>query len=150
MLEPIEFELWCEQCQLLEIARRLIEAIRASEPVRSRQSRVGNWTGRYASDKMERTVQFESRTPEFLAVYTYENDKEVLEYYDQPSKIEMRYIAKSGRPVAFWHTPDYFVMRGDGAAWEEWKPEEKLVELAESMPNRYQRDEQGHWRCPPG
>src|SRR6266581_5562585 len=136
--------------ELHEIARRLIEAIRASEPVRSRQSRVGNWTGRYASDKMERTVQFESRTPEFLAVYTYENDKEVLEYYDQPSKIEMRYIAKSGRPVAFWHTPDYFVMRGDGAAWEEWKPEEKLVELAESMPNRYQRDEQGHWRCPPG
>src|SRR5216684_7254560 len=101
MLEPIEFELWCEQRQLLEIARQLIEVIRSSEPVRSRQSRVGNWTGRYASDKMGRTVQFESRTEEFPAVVSYEHDDEVFEYYDQPSKIEMRYNAKSGRPVAF-------------------------------------------------
>ena len=107
-------------------------------------------TGRYASDKNGRTSQFESRTEEFVAVVTYEHDDEVLEYYDQPSKIEMRYIAKSDRPVVFWHTPDFFVLRVDGAGWEEWKPQEKLVELAESMPNRYQRDEKGCWRCPPG
>ncbi len=150
MLEPIEFELWCEQHQLLIIARQLIAAIRASEPVRSRQSRVGNWTGRYASDKMRRTIQFESRTPEFPAIVTYEYNEKVREFFDQPSKIEMRYVAKSGRPVAFWHTPDFFVLYDDGAVWEEWKPEEKLIELAESMPNRYQRDEQGHWRCTPG
>ena len=86
----------------------------------------------------------------FLAIVTYEYNEKVREYYDQPSKIEMRYVAKSGRPVAFWHTPDFFVLYVDGAGWEEWKPEEKLIELAESMPNRYQRDEQGHWRCPPG
>ena len=150
MMDLLEFSLWCEERKLSDLARKVIEGIRSSEPVRSRQSRVGNWTGRYASDKMERTVQFESRTPEFLAVVSYEHDDKVLEYYDQPSKIEMRYVAKSGRPVAFWHTPDFFVLYGDGAGWEEWKPEEKLIELAESMPNRYQRDEQGHWRCPPG
>jgi putative transposase len=150
MLEPIEFELWCEQRQLLEIARRLIEAIRSSGPVRSRQSRVGNWTGRYTSDKMGRTIQFESRTDEFPAIVTYEHEEEVIEYYDQPSKIEMRYTSKGGRPVAIWHTPDFFVLRVDGAGWEEWKPEERLIELAESMPGRYQRDEKGRWRCPPG
>src|SRR6266702_3980232 len=150
MLEPLEFLLWCKERKWSEVARRLIEAIRSSEPVRSRRSRVGNWTGRYASDKMGRTIQFESRTEEFPAIVAYEHDDKVLEYYDQPSKIEMRYMTKSGRPVAIWHTPDFFVLRVDGAGWEEWKPQEKLIELAESMPNRYQRDEQGHWHCPPG
>ncbi len=150
MMDELEFSLWCDRLKFSQTTRGVIEGIRSSEPVRNRQSRVGNWTGRYASDKMERTVQFESRTEEFPAVVSYEHDDEVIEYYDQPSKIEMRYIAKSGRPVVFWHTPDFFVLRVDGAGWEEWKPQEKLVELAESMPNRYQRDEEGHWRCPPG
>lgn len=150
MPQSLEFSLWCDRLELSEKARKIAETIRSSEPVRNRQSRVGNWTGRYASDKMGRTIQFESRTDEFLAVISYEHDDEVLEYYDQPSKIEMRYTAKSGRPVVFWHTPDFFVLRVDGAGWEEWKPQEKLVELAESMPNRYQQDEQGCWRCPPG
>src|SRR5712691_694615 len=150
MMEPLEFALWCDERKLPEKGREIIEGIRSSEPVRSRQSRAGNWTGRYASDKMERTSQFESRTPEFLAAVSYENDEEVIEYYDQPSKIEMRYIAKSGRPLVFWHTPDFFVLRVDGARWEEWKPQEKLVELAVLMRYRYHRDEQGHWHCPPG
>jgi hypothetical protein len=99
---------------------------------------------------MGKTIQFESRTEEFAAITTHEYDKTVLEYFDQPSKIEMRYLAKSGRPVAFWNTPDFFVLRTDCAGWQEWKPEERLVELAETMPNRYHRDEQGRWRCPPG
>src|SRR6266496_3215968 len=150
MMDELEFSLWCDCLKYPKTTRGVIEKIRSSEPVRNRQSRVGNWTGRYASDKNGKTSQFESRTEEFVAVVTYEHDDEVLEYYDQPSKIEMRYIAKSDRPVVFWHTPDFFVLRVDGAAWEEWKPEEKLVELAESKPNRYQRDEQGHWHCPPG
>jgi len=150
MMDELEFSLWCDCLKYPKTTRGVIEKIRSSEPVRNRQSRVGNWTGRYASDKNGKTSQFESRTEEFVAVVTYEHDDEVLEYYDQPSKIEMRYIAKSDRPVVFWHTPDFFVLRVDGAGWEEWKPQEKLVELAESMPNRYQRNEQGHWRCPPG
>ena len=100
--------------------------------------------------KMGRTIQFESRTPEFPAIVIHEHDEKVIEYYDQPSKIEMRYTSKSGRPLAFWHTPDFFVLRDDSARWEEWKPEGKLIELAESMPGRYQRDENGSWRCPPG
>lgn len=151
-MQDLDFSLWCDDQELSESTRKLVEEIRSSEPVRSRQSRVGNWTGRYASDKMERTIQFESKTDEFLAVVSYEHDEAVLEYYDQPSKIEMRYMSggESPRPVTFWHTPDFFVLRVDGVGWEEWKPEAKLFELAESMPNRYQRDEQGKWRCPPG
>lgn len=149
-MQDMAFSLWCDRLEVSEGARKLIQQIRSSEPVRSRQSRVGNWTGRYPSSKMGRTIQFESRTEEFAAITTHEYDDEVLEYYDQPSKIEMRYISQNGRPVVFWNTPDFFVLRTDCAGWQEWKPEEKLVELAETMPNRYQRDEQGQWRCPPG
>ncbi|MFL5627229.1 MAG: hypothetical protein ACJ788_16740, partial [Ktedonobacteraceae bacterium] len=117
-MEQLEFLLWCKERKFSELAREVIEGIRSSEPVRSRQSRVGNWTGRYTSDKMGRTIQFESRTEEFPAIVTYEHDEKVIEYYDQPSKIEMRYSSKSGRPVAFWHAPDFFVLRVDGAGWE--------------------------------
>src|SRR5260370_7837221 len=149
MMDELEFSLWCDRLKFSKTTRGVIVGIRSSEAVRNRQSRVGNWTGRYGSGKMGRTIQVESRTPEFSATVSYEHDDEVCEYYDQPSKIEMRYVAKSGRPVVFWHTPDFFVLRVDGAGWEEWKPQEKLVELAESMPNGYQRDEQGHCRSPP-
>jgi putative transposase len=68
---------------------------------------------------MGKTIQFESRTEEFSAITTHEYDEMVLEYYDQPSKIEMRYLAKSGCPVAFWNTPDFFVLRTDRVGWEE-------------------------------
>src|SRR5260221_1368520 len=149
MMDDLEFSLWCDEQKFSELARKVIKGIRSSEPVRSRQSRVGNWTGRYASDKMKRTVQFESKTDEFVAVVSYEHDGEVHEYYDQPSKIEMRYVAKSGGPAVFWHTPDFFLLRIDGAGWEEWKPQEKLVELAKSMPNRNQPERPRRLPWPP-
>jgi putative transposase len=51
--------------------------------------------------------------------------------------------------VGVWQTPDYFLLRGDAAGWEEWKTEAGLERLAEIMPQRYVRNETGHWRCPP-
>jgi putative transposase len=33
---------------------------------------------------------------------------------------------------------------------EEWKTENQLQKLAEKYPSRYQRTEDGQWRCPPG
>jgi putative transposase len=48
------------------------------------------------------------------------------------------------------HTPDFFVLRWDAAGWEECKPENKLSELAEEMPNRYVRTHTNDWDCPPG
>jgi hypothetical protein len=35
-------------------------------------------------------------------------------------------------------------------AFEEWKAAEFLEECAERMPERYQREPGGGWRCPPG
>jgi putative transposase len=150
MLSEMAFSLWCDRLQLSPPARHLIQQIRSSDrPVRRTQSRVGNWRGAYPSRKVGKTIQFESRTVELPAIHTLEHNDDVLEYYDQPSKLDLSYH-KNGRPVSFLYTPDFFVLRSESAGWEEWKAEEQLVALSEDTPNRYQRDEQGQWRCPPG
>jgi hypothetical protein len=95
------------------------------------------------------TIQAESHHVELAAVYEYGHDPGTLEFYDQPPPIKLTYAAKAGRHVGVWHTPDYFVIRVDGAGWQEWKTEARLERLAETMPNRYRRDEFGHWTCPP-
>src|SRR5439155_13828078 len=87
---------------------------------------------------------------ELAGLYEYEHDRRVLEFYDQPPAIKLYYQAKNGRQVSVWHTPDYFVLRGDAIGWEEWKTDEGLEPLTQTMPHRYCRDTAGHWRCPPG
>jgi putative transposase len=96
------------------------------------------------------TIQFESHTVELWAIYTMEHDPAVLEYYDQPTTVRLRYPSKSGRPLTVAHTPDFLVLTHEGAWLEEWKHEEKLQQLTLSQPHRYVRDECGQWRCPPG
>jgi transposase InsO family protein len=95
-------------------------------------------------------IQAESYKNELAAVYEYEHDDEVLEFYDQPSQMKLNYRAASGKPVGVWHTPDYFVIYRDRAGWIECKTAEDLVELGKEMPNRYVQDSTGHWHCPPG
>jgi len=114
------------------------------------QGRATNVSGTYASRKMGCTIQFESHTVELWAIYTMEHDPAVLEYYDQPTTVHLRYPSKSGRPLTVSHTPDFLVLTQDGAWLEEWKKEEKLQQLTLSQPHRYERDERGQWRCPPG
>jgi hypothetical protein len=49
----------------------------------------------------------------------------VLEYYDQPTTLALRYPSTTGRQVTVHHTPDFLVLRTDGAVLEEWKPAER-------------------------
>jgi hypothetical protein len=79
-----------------------------------------------------------------------EYNRAVLEFFDQPCQLELANPGPSGRPTRALHTPDFLVLHTDGASLEEWKPEEKLLELMVTHPGRYQRDDSGHWRCPPG
>jgi transposase InsO family protein len=95
-------------------------------------------------------IQAESHRNELAGIYEYEHDAGTVEYYDQPPPIKLVYAAKSGRRVAVVHTPDFFVLRTDTVGWEEWKMEEELGCLAEAMPQRYGRGDDGNWHCPPG
>ena len=143
MLTTDAFHAWCHRLQLAPGTVERIAAIRSSPPVRTVTGRAGNVTGRYPSPKMQRTIQFESHKVELWAIYTMEHDEQVLEYYDQPRQLELRYQSPTGRPLTVQHTPDFLVLRQDSACFEEWKPEDRLVELAKTQPQRYQRDEDG-------
>ena len=61
-----------------------------------------------------------------------------------------QYQNKKGRKIGHYHTPDFFVLRTTGAAWEEWKTETELKQLSEKYPSRYQKNVSGKWHCPPG
>lgn len=144
---------WLELCQRLvlsEAARTVIQEIRSSPPTRRVRSGAGNVAVHYPSRKMGVTIQAESHRNELAAVYEFEHDPEVREYYDQPPSIRLRYPAKNGRQLAVPHTPDYFVIRTDAVGWVECKMKEDLVRLAEKMPHRYIQGSDGAWRCPPG
>jgi putative transposase len=100
--------------------------------------------------KMGCTIQFESPRGELAFIYQLEHDATVLEFYDQPESIKLIYPGRTGKPVSIFHTPDFFVLREDGAGWVECKMEEQLPQLAERMPHRYVRTPDGTWSCPPG
>jgi transposase InsO family protein len=99
---------------------------------------------------MGATIQFESHRVELPIVYELEHDASVLEYYDQPPSIQLHYAARDGRRLNVHHTADFFVLREDSAGWEECKTDLDLEKLAESAPNRYRRNGEGAWHCPPG
>ena len=149
-MKPSQFEQWCHHLQLSAPTCSFIEKLRLSPPVRRVQGRAMNVSGAYTSRKMGVTIQFESHKVELWAIYLMEYDAQVLEYFDQATTLTLEYESLSGRKVVAQHTPDFFVIRVDGAGFEEWKQEKKLLELAVTHPSRYQRDSQGSWRCPPG
>src|SRR6266571_3953804 len=149
MLDESELIAWYGRLNLNDRARMLIDQIRSSEPARRVRGGRSNVSGLYPSRKMGASIQFESHRVELAAIYEMEHDPSTLEFYDQPPPMMLDYNSANGRRMAVRHTPDFFVLRQDGAGWEEWKTEEDLNRLTEHNPNRY-RQEAGSWRCPPG
>lgn len=150
MLSELEFESWSKKMNLLNIAKVVINRIRTSPPSRNVGGGKYNVWGKYPSVKMGMTIQFESHKVELPAIYHMEHDENVLEYYDQPFPIKLTYASKNNKNIGVLSTPDFFLIRKDGAMWEEWKTEVELIKLSEKSPNRYFKDEYGVWRCPPG
>jgi len=153
------FEMWYRSAGYDARTTALIRRIRTSPPSRNVGGGRGNVRARLPSHKMGMTIQSESRTAEKPVIrifYEYDHlwetaiESQVLEFYDQPDAIALRYVTAAGRTVSTWHTPDFFVIRENTAGWEEWKTEDELVKLAHKQPVRYHKDETGQWRCPPG
>ncbi len=149
-MNPREFERWCQTLKLPAATVESIAEIRSAPPSRRVQGRASNVSGTYPSQKMGLTIQFESHKVELWAIYLMEHDPNVLEYYDQPSCFKIQYTNKAGRKIGHYHTPDFFVLSADNAAWVEWKTEAQLQKLSEKYPTRYLQSADGSWRCPPG
>ncbi len=150
MLTPEELNAWYQRLNIPEHTRKVIDNIRSSDPSRLVGGGKGNVSGRYPSEKMGVTIQFDSHTVELAGVYEYEYDPDVLEYYDQAPRLKLKYSGLHGRPVTAFHSDDFFIIRQSGAGWEEWKTEDELKALADRNPNRYCMDQIGTWTCPPG
>src|SRR5258707_12707059 len=134
MLTDEEFRAWCQHNQIGMETQATIQRIRSSEPARRVRGGASNVSGRYPSVKMGFSIQFESQHVELWAIYAMERDGDVLEYYDQPTRIQLHYRSLSGHKTSPWHTPDFLVIRRDGAGFEEWKPENALEGLMKRMP----------------
>src|SRR5258708_12189964 len=119
MLSETEFGLWSRRVGLSETAALMVQQIRAAGPARRVRSGSGNVSGRYPSRKMGCTIQFESHRNELAVILELEHDQEVLEYYDQPTTIKLRYQSRGGRALGVMHTPDFFVLRPGEAHWAE-------------------------------
>tara|TARA_R110001583_G_C5664901_1_gene409972 strand:- start:1459 stop:3969 length:2511 start_codon:yes stop_codon:yes gene_type:complete len=100
---------------------------------------------------MGQTIQAESLSIELPAIYKHEFDRSVLEFYDQPSEsLFLEYRSKKGRKVKAKSTADFFVISDEFVGWEEWKPLETVIQLAEDKPERFVFDEAlGRYRSPP-
>lgn len=150
MLSESDIEMLCSKLALSESTKAFIQNIRRSEPSRLVQGRRGNVTARYPSRKMMRTIQAESHKVELAAIYEMEYDDDVLEYYDQPPAIPLKCPDANGRNRGFMHTPDFLAVKKKCVGYYELKPEKELERLSKKNPNRYRKDENGKWICPPG
>ncbi|WP_159438171.1 TnsA endonuclease N-terminal domain-containing protein [Salimicrobium flavidum] len=132
-----EFEEWTSNVGLSEEAIKEIARIRDSPPSR----RVGNnrvsVSGRYSSNKMKSTIQFESHKVELPAIYSLEFNEDVIEYYDQPPSIKINYVNDNGKKIGYTYTPDFFVIEKCNAYWIECKTEGELLKLSQKDSARY-------------
>ncbi len=104
----------------------------------------------YPSKKMQCIIKAESAKVEFAFLLAAEHDDAVLEIWDQPPSLPLEYLDKRGRLQRPMHTADYFVFGREECGWIECKPTEELLKQEKTRPNRFVRDEQGIWHCPPG
>lgn len=126
MLTPEEFENWFSKQNLPDISKKVIQEIRLGEPVRRVGGGRKNVSGFYPSKKNFKTIQFESHKVELPFIYELEHDEDVLEFYDQPNAFKINYKCSNGRNIGFFYTPDFFVIRKNGAFWVECKTESEL------------------------
>jgi putative transposase len=128
-----EFHAWCHHNQIEPETATYIQRLRTASPERKVRGRASNVSGRYPSQKMGFSIQFASQHVELWGCHTMERDEDVLEYYDQPTRIQLHYRARSGRKTSPWHAPDFLVLRRQGAVFEEWKHASSLDTLAITM-----------------
>ncbi len=149
-LDGVALSAYFRRLGLQSEAQELPAHIRSSPPSRTPGSRAGTMPVWYPSTKMQCIIKAESAKIEFAFLLEAEHSDEVLEFFDQPPPIPLEYRDRRNHLQRPMHTADYFVFRYHEAGYEECKPVEKLIELAQTQPKRYVLDEGGKFRCPPG
>ncbi|RBH43316.1 integrase, partial [Pseudomonas sp. MWU13-2860] len=95
---------FCQRQQLSNTSIKVIGRVRQSDPSRRVKSSWGNVSCRFTSRKMRVTIQAESHSNELAALYLWEHDPNVHEFYDQPEPIKLKYAKENGRKIGVTHT----------------------------------------------
>src|SRR5262245_24466160 len=149
MLSQSEIQAYCRQHNLPPPGVAYAETMVNSDPARAVGNRMGNVCGKFTSDKMGCTLQFESHTLELPFLIWAERNKSVLAIYDQPPQLRLECPKKDGKLGAFFYTPDFGLLTDEGPEFVECKLAAKLRELAVKTPWRYVSGAEGKWHCPP-
>ncbi len=130
--------------KVVEAVREYCKNVRNNEPSRPVGRNAGSnvCTG-YASKKMGRTIQTESRTAELPYAIEFEYDKSVYEYWDQPEPITVYRTYKNGVIRAGSYTPDFLVMTDQGPLIIEVKTAEDLNKLLKKNPDDWVQTSKG-------
>ena len=148
------FERLLRRSDLTEDGCAYVRRVRASLPARQMTGNISG-TARVASFKMGFAVQAESRNYEYPQVLEYEDDDEVLEFWDQPERLHIPY-QRPGTARRWLNTVcDFLVLRLPGrrqielprldVRLEEVKPHDAMVERAKTEPWRYKIESVGYW-----
>src|SRR5579862_9618921 len=149
MLNDDALKQYLDGIKLCEPGKTLVSDVRSSEPARVVQGRARNVRVRYPSRKMGRTIQAESHTIEYPFAVLREHDDATFEFWDQPFKRNVRYVNAGGRIINWGYTPDFLVLGKTEILIAECKSKAELEEWLVSDPNRFCKDEEGNWCCPP-
>ena len=142
-----ELEFYFERHHVPAAGRRFVKKVVTGNPVRRVRSGGGNVTVHYASRKVGRIIQAESRTVERAFVELCEYDPKVTFVLCQPGEIYVRITDSRGRKRLSRHVPDYLLLDDSGFSLVECKPADKLRRDAASANPRFIRDG-ADWRWP--
>lgn len=124
-----------------------VKRVMASPPSRAVQSNGHNVCVKYPSRKMGVTIQAESHTCELALINCLEHNPDVVAFFEQPEPVKISYLTANGRATSPTTTPDFLVIYHDRIELIEAKPEEKMVELAQSSPHRFKHTAEGKRSC---
>lgn len=150
MRELVDLTPLYDLLKIPEIGRRLVETIRHSEPERRVEDGAGNVCGAIPDDRMGGGIQYESRTVERRFPIAWRFDPGVIEYWDQPTTLNLSYHNKAGRRLCSSHRPDYLLIANSAINFIECKPPAKLADLSSKYPDRFTLNSNGRWVSPAG
>lgn len=143
-LSRSEFSQLLPNLNLTEDGKSYVAAVRSSPPSRRVQANVlSNCRYRYVSKRMSFAVMAESHL-EYRFILGCEYDFErVVEYWDQPTAVEIHGINKSGRPFRSAYTADFIAIYLDRVVAYEVKPHSECLELVAKRPEDWRKIDTG-------
>lgn len=144
MMTDIELAAYLEGLSLPEAGRKFVTRTRQSEPSRSvTEGCFKNGSSIIFSEKMGRTIQSESVTGETPAIYAYELDPNVLEFWDQIPGEQIQGLDKNGKQTSWRIRSDFLVLGKSGVSIEEIKDDTFVKNRLDEKHPAWKQDESG-------